>query len=63
MAILQFLIGLAHPEASKNIRTSHWLERFSYTVLNGAVNDVGLFNVVSSVIGDGAPPSFAIIQR
>lgn len=63
MAILQFLVGLAHPEASKNIRTSHWLERFSYTVLNGAVNDVGLFNVVNSVIGDGAPPSFAIVQR
>lgn len=63
MAILQFLVGLAHPNASQNIRTAHWLERFSYTVLNGAVTDVGVFNVVNSVIGDGAPPSFAIIQN
>ena len=33
------------------------------TVLNGAVTDVGVFNVINSVIGDGAPPSFAIIQN
>ena len=62
MAILQFLVGLAHPNASQNIRTAHWLERFSYTVLNGAVGDMGIYNVVNSVIGDGAPPSVAIIQ-
>ena len=63
MAILQFLVSLAHLNATKNIRTAHWLERFSYTVLNGAVTDVGVFNVINSVVGDGAPPSFAIIQK
>jgi hypothetical protein len=63
MAIISFLLKLAFPEAEKDIKSVDWLTRFSYTVLTGASQDRGIFNTITSITGDGAPPSMAIIKR
>lgn len=63
MTIISFILKLVFAEAEENIKDVSWLERFSYTVLTGAAGDRGLFNTISSVVGDGAPPSMAIIKR
>ena len=63
MSIIAFILKLVFAEAEENIKDVDWLTRFSYTVLTGASQDRGLFNTVSSIVGDGAPPSMSIIKR
>ena len=63
MLFVAMLLRLMYGEDTiKDIKSEDWWTRWSYTVLMGVAQDGPIDQVVSGLIGNGAPPSIAALQ-
>ena len=63
MLIIAMLLKLLYGEETVNdLYNQDWWTRWTYTVLMGVAQDGPIDQVVGGIVGDGTPPSFAIIK-
>lgn len=63
MLFVAMLLRLMYGEDTiKDIKSEDWWTRWSYTVLMGVAQDGPIDQVINGLIGNGTPPSIAVLQ-
>lgn len=64
MLLLALIINMLYGEAMNgDYNEIDWFTQWSYNVAIGVTQDGPLWSVISSVVGDGAPPMLGILQN